>query len=105
MIIFYCSKLILIPHFIVIERRGVRDSFLQNLELTKDHKIRLFLFLIAGLILSFILFLILSFIAKSLLDQAIFSQQVVISITVFLCQPLFMVYSVIIYKHLKNNID
>lgn len=104
MIIFYCSQLILIPHFIAIERRGVWDSFMQNLELTKYHKIRLFLFLIAGLILSVVLFLMLSFIAKSLLEPAIFDR-VVISITVFLCQPLFLVYSVIIYKHLKNNID
>ncbi len=72
MITFYCSKLILIPHFIAIERRGVRDSFLQTLQLTKCHKIRLFLFLIAGLILSFILFLILSLYSKKLVRTSNF---------------------------------
>lgn len=94
MIIFYCSKLILIPHFIVIEKRGAGDSFVQTVQLTKDNEIRIFLFLLTGAILTFTLSRI----------AANFSAVARI-ITVFLCQPLFIVYSAIVYKHLKNNMD
>ncbi len=94
LLIFYNSKLILIPHFIVIENRGAEDSFIQTLQLTKNNEIRIFLFLMVGIVLTVSLF------------YAVAScSEIARIIVVFLCQPLFIVYSVIVYRHLKQNID
>ncbi len=92
--IYYCSKLILIPHLIVIEKCSAGDSFIQNLQLTKNNETRIFLFFLIGGILT----LALSSIGSS------FSETIGI-IVVYLSQPLFLVYSVVIYQLLKKNLD
>ncbi|MEB3282149.1 MAG: hypothetical protein VKK42_24855 [Lyngbya sp.] len=94
LLMFYNSKLLLIPHFIIIENRGVGESFVQTVNLTKNNEIRIFMLLILGAIFTTVLSQI----------TAVFSEVTSI-IVVFLCQPLFQVFSVIVYKDLKTNLD